>query len=86
MEWKALDQLRERLVGAYGVEEIMVDETESRRYDEPVVNVLVVASGDITSLAQYYIKFVLMLVNLRYRTKFNAMFVDRKTLRSHTPS
>jgi hypothetical protein len=82
-EGKALDQLRDTLVGSYGIEEVMVDETVSRSYNDPVVNVLVVCPENITLEAQYYIKFVLLLVNLRYGAKIHALFVDGKTRDSH---
>lgn len=77
---RALDELRDRLVGSFGIQELMVDESiaRDRSSANKEVIVYVITSKQIATDASYYhINKVVVDVNRHYETQLRAQIVER---------
>jgi hypothetical protein len=68
---KALEHLRERVIGLYGIEEMIVREPGSER-DSPEIKISLVTSRPQSLEEQYLIRRILDEVNRRFGTSIQA--------------
>ena len=76
VEGKALDHIREQLIGYHGVEDVVVDQSAPLRSPPDCLAVLVSVAGPVPAETHSQINHVLIAVNKRYGTDIRARAVD----------
>jgi hypothetical protein len=76
VEGKALDHIREQLIGLRGVEDVLVDKTVLFSLTKNYPEVLVFVRGPLAHETHSQMNHVLIAVNKRYGTDIRARIVD----------
>ncbi len=73
---KAVELLRQRLVGRYGISDIRVH-SGGRECDKPDINIQIQTYEPVTDHARRFIEYEIHLVNERYRTDIHPVYFSR---------
>jgi hypothetical protein len=77
---RALDELRDRLVGSFGIQELMVDESIARdrsSANKEVIVYVITSKRIAADASSYHINKVVANVNRRHETQLRAQIVER---------